>query len=114
LPKIEDINSSDQDVYVVRQTVRDYLPEALRNYRTLPSDYATQHIVRDGKTAHELLIAQLAIIEEEIREIAARYPKQDAQRLAAHGRFLEDKFKEDEGLVPPELHIPPPPDAEKD
>ncbi len=101
LPHIENINSSERDIYVIRQTVLEYLPEALENYRILPPEYANTKIIREGKTAHQLLIEQLDILESEISTIAARFPLEDAQRLLIHGRFLEDKFKKPDSWLEP-------------
>lgn len=92
LPSIEDITSGNQDVYAIRQTITEYLPEALNNYRILPKDYANNQPLQEGKTARELLREQLIVLKDELEAIAGRLSKDNAQQLMVHGRFLEDKF----------------------
>ncbi len=92
LPHLSELGSGDPNAYVVRQTVREYLPEALENYQALPRSFATTEPLRNGKTAHELLLRQLDILHEALQKIEAGLPYEDAQQLLIHGRFLEDKF----------------------
>jgi hypothetical protein len=94
LPRIKRLSSGDADAYVVRQTIRDYLPEALASYRALPRDFATQQPIQGGETAHDHLLAQLEVLHQGLRQIAARKPEEDAQQLLIHRRFLEGKFRD--------------------
>jgi hypothetical protein len=93
LPYIADVNSSDHNVYVIRQTALDYLPEALQNYLNLPPVFAAIHPVRNGKTAKQLLAEQLDLLDRQMREIVEDIHRNDTQKLIVHGRFLEDKFR---------------------
>jgi hypothetical protein len=94
LPRVPRLSGGDADTYTVRQTVRDYLPEALAPYRALPRDFAQQQPIQAGKTAHEHLLRQLEVLHQGLQRIAERLPEEDAQRLLVHGRFLESKFRE--------------------
>lgn len=96
LPRFPNLASGEHKVYTVRQTVLDYLPEAINNYRALPREYAETEPLREGKTAHQLLLEQLTVLSRQINAIAAEFPQSDAQRLMIHGRFLEDKFAEED------------------
>jgi hypothetical protein len=93
LPGIVDVNSSDYDIYTIRQTVLDYLPETLGNYLSLPPAFRNLHPVKDGKTAKQLLSEQLDLLDRQMVEIAQDFYRNDTQRLMAHGRFLEQKFR---------------------
>lgn len=93
LPHIVDISSSDYDVYTIRQTALDYLPQTLENYLNLPPAFRQMHPVRDGKTAKQHLIEQLNILDKEMKAIALDFYRNDTQRLMAHGRFLQEKFQ---------------------
>jgi hypothetical protein len=93
LPGIVDVNSSDYDIYTIRQTALDYLPETLGNYLSLPPAFRTLHPVRDGKTAKQLLSEQLDLLDQQMKEIVHDFFRNDTQRLMAHGRFLEEKFR---------------------
>lgn len=93
LPHIVDVNSSDYNIYTIRQTALDYLPETLGNYLNLPAAFRNLHPVKDGKTAKQLLSEQLDLLDQQMKEIAQDFYRNDTQRLMAHGRFLEEKFR---------------------
>ncbi len=93
LPYIIDVNSSEHTIFIIRQTALDYLPEALQHYLNLPRAFATMHPVRNGKTAKDLLIEQLDLLEEQMEEIAEDFHSNNTNSLLIHGRFLEEKFK---------------------
>lgn len=92
LPYIVDFNSSDHHIFIIRQTVLDYLPEALQNYLNLPRAFATLHPVKDGKTAKQILAEQLDLLDHQLQQVAGDLSSNNAQALLIHGRFLEDKF----------------------
>jgi hypothetical protein len=70
-----------------------YLPETLANYAALPPAFRASHVLKDGKTARELLADQLGVLDGKLREIVANAAGSDAQALLANGRFLEMKFR---------------------
>jgi hypothetical protein len=82
----------DPATLTVRQTALDYLPTTLSTYLGLPPAYRRFHAVRDGKTAHDLLLEQLRLLDGKMKEIVANMHSNDAQALLANGRFLEEKF----------------------
>lgn len=94
LPQIADINSADHHIHVIRQTVLDYLPEALQNYLNLPPAFANVHPIKNSKTARQLLGEQLDILDSQMKEIVEDLHRDDAQKLVIHGRFLQDKFSD--------------------
>lgn len=96
LPRIQDLNSSDYQVYTIRQTAVQYLPETLEHYLNLPKAYAILHPVKDGKTARVLLAEQLTLMDGKLKEIADDFFRNDSQRLLVNGRFLEEKFGKQE------------------
>ena len=48
--------------------------------------------MRDGKTAKEILIEQLDLLDEEMKKILVDLHERDTQALVTHGRFLRKKF----------------------
>lgn len=109
ISRVEHISGGDPDAYTLRQTVRDYLPEALLSYQALPPDYAAEAPLPGGATqptARSALLHQLDLLYQVVAEIAGRLPAQDAQRLLRHGRFLEGKFGERPDVRPGEEHLP--------
>lgn len=93
LPHIVDITSADYEIYTIRQTALGYLPETLENYLKLPPAFRSLHPLKGGKTAKQLLLEQLEILDGEMKEIAQDFYRNDSQRLMAHGRFLESRFQ---------------------
>jgi hypothetical protein len=84
------------DAFAVERTAIDYLPTALEPYLNLPRVYANRVPLSDGRTARQVLLAQLALLELELDGILEAIAKGDADRLLAHGRFLEDRFARSE------------------
>ena len=78
--------------FVIERTATDYLPRSLENYLSLPRLYATRQPVRNGKTPKDLLLEQLTLLDDKMKEIAQDMHQHDADRLLANGRFLEDRF----------------------
>ena len=80
------------DAFAVERTALDYLPTALESYLNLPRVYADRVPVSEGRTARQVLLAQLALLEAKLGEVLEAIAKGDTDRLLAHGRFLEDRF----------------------
>ena len=92
LPRADALGEGSPGQYVLVQCATDYLPSALQAYLDLPRNYAEQHVVANGKTPHVLLSEQLAVLENEIDEIAEAVNRADTDKLVANGRFLAEKF----------------------
>jgi len=92
LPRLEEIKSFDNTNYVVREMAMTYLPETLQNYLKLPAAYARFHTLRDGTTAREKLVEQLAILDEEMKAIVENVNLEKVNELESHGKFLRSRF----------------------
>jgi hypothetical protein len=86
------VGSPDPNLYVVRQTATDYLPATLQNYLSLPPAFRRLHPLRDGKTAHTVLIEQLTLLDEKMKETLVSVTENDTQALLTNGRFLKERF----------------------
>jgi hypothetical protein len=93
LPRLLAAQALNDDLFTVRETVLRYVPETLANYVALPPVFRVTHVLKDGKTARQLLAEQLAILDDKLREVVANVAARDAQALLENGRFLELKFK---------------------
>ncbi len=82
----------DKSLYTVRQTAVEYLPATIGNYVRLPVAFRRLHAVRDGKTAKQILLEQLDLLDQKMKEIVASVAENDTQALLVNGRFLEEKF----------------------
>jgi hypothetical protein len=92
LPKIDRLGPGSQDAFIVQKTATDYLPSTLQAYLNLPRTYATLHRMTDGRTASQVLLDQLTILDSKLEEVADAVNKNDTDALLANGRFLEDRF----------------------
>jgi hypothetical protein len=73
--------------------IRRDLTSTIANYTALPASFAALHALRDGRTAKQLLIEQLDILESEVGSIAKDVFVEDAYKLAAHGEYLRSKVQ---------------------
>jgi len=92
LPRSGALPPGSPELFVVQRTATDYLPTALESYLNLPRAYATLHRVQDGKTAQQVLMDQLTLLESKMNEVADDVHRNDTDRLLANGRFLEERF----------------------
>jgi hypothetical protein len=99
LPRLMQSTSGSDDLFTVRETVLRYLPETLGNYLALPKLFRANYAVRDGKTAQTLLTEQLAVLDEQLRQVVTNVARGDVEALLANGRFLEGKFKQPDFLA---------------
>jgi hypothetical protein len=84
--------AGDPTVHLIRQTALDYLPSALSAYLALPRAYAERRPVASGSTPHDVLLGQLDLMDEKMREAADAILAHDSEKLLANGRFLADRF----------------------
>jgi hypothetical protein len=90
LPRVA---GSGEPEIVVRRTATDYLPDTLRAYAALPSDWAAAHRLADGSTPAEALTRQLASLEEAATRMRDAAVESDGNGVLVNGRFLEDRFR---------------------
>lgn len=84
--------ASDAEVIVTR-TATVYLPDTLRAYAALPTDWAATHRLSDGSTPLEALRRQLDALETAARGMRDAAVERDAAAVVVNGRFLADRFR---------------------
>lgn len=99
MPRLVGDDGHHADLFTVRETVLRYLPETLANYVSLPPAFRNTHVLKEGKTARQLLSDQLGLLDVKMREIVANVASADANALLANGKFLEMKFQQPDFLV---------------
>jgi hypothetical protein len=99
-PRLEAVKGLDDDLYTVRETVARYLPETLANYLVLPSVFRMTHLLKDGKTARQLLLEQLATLDEQMKQVVANVARGDAEALLVNGQFLQARFRRRDFIRP--------------
>ena len=86
------IDPADPNVNLIRQTALNYLPQALDAYLAIPRMYAEGRPVQDGKTAHDILMDQLKLMDSKMKEMANAIAQNDTERLLANARFVQERF----------------------
>lgn len=99
LPQIVDLGSSDYNIFTIKQTALDYLPASLQNYLNLPPAYANLRPVKDGKTSKQLLLDQLSLLDQEMKDVVQAVYANDTQKLMAQGQFLKEKFQKPLSII---------------
>ncbi|WP_214103034.1 hypothetical protein [Acrocarpospora catenulata] len=84
LKRAEVLTASPDQLHVVAQAIRDYLPTSLAAYQNLPPARRV--------AAHPELLAQLDTLAAGLGRVADAVYQGDEQALRAHGRFLQDRF----------------------
>ena len=93
VPRLEASSSNSHELKILERLVRKYLPFTLENYLRLPHAYAISQPLSAGKTANELLIAQLTLLNDHLQKMLSDAVAEDARAIVENGRFLEEKFK---------------------
>ena len=101
LPRIQGKSDGAEDAYVISRMATRYLPDTLDAYFKLPRTYAETQKLAGGLTAHQLTLQQLDLLTMKMSEVTNAVLKGDSDALAAHGRFLAERF------APSALQAPP-------
>ncbi|MCA9839628.1 MAG: PrgI family protein [Trueperaceae bacterium] len=100
LPSIDNLaDNTNKDVYLVRKVALEYLPSTLDNYLKIPYNVRRGQVLKDGKTAHDLMLEQLTLLDHEMKGIFESITKQETDQLRVHGRYLEQLFEKSDIFV---------------
>jgi hypothetical protein len=94
LPRLVGNDTVDESLYTVRETIVRYIPETLANYLALPPVFRLTRVLKDGKTARDLLLEQLAMVDDQMKEVVGNVARGDVDALLANGQFLEARFRD--------------------
>lgn len=81
-----------KELYLVRETGREYLPRTIQAYLAVPRERREQVMVSTGKSPLQELREQLDLLDAKLTEIAETIEVRDLDRLLANRRFLEERF----------------------
>jgi hypothetical protein len=84
---------SVESAFTVEETLRRYLPEMLTSYLKLPTAFAKTQPLKDNRTAAQILVDQLQMLDESLKQIAQESFAGDVEALVNSGRFLERKLR---------------------
>lgn len=80
----------------IRKLVGEQLPELVKGYGRVPTPLRT--VPRNGRTPDQQLVDGLKTIETEIAEMSERLAQGDLDQLTTRERFLQIKYRDDEGI----------------
>ena len=100
LPRLEVLPLGSHELYLVERTASAYLPAALDAYLCLPAGYVSPLPGTEGRSALDILLEELDVLEAGMRSVAATVHRADMTRLLVHQHFLNARFQgEQEGLM---------------
>jgi hypothetical protein len=95
-PQLAALDPKLPEAIEVRRLIGDELPELVRGYQRVPPTLRRTAV--DGAPSPDRQLADgLATIEEEVRRMNARLAAGDLKALATQNRFLEIKYRGDDG-----------------
>lgn len=106
LPRADELGAGSHEAHVLSRTALDYLPAAIDPYLALPRDYAERMPQADGRTAAQILCAQLDTMYGQLWGVYETLLRRDGDRLLAHERFLDEKFGRSPLDLPPDAPSP--------
>ncbi len=92
LPRAHELGAGSEEMHILSKMTTDYLPSALNPYLQMPRQYAERNPLADGRTATQVLCAQLDVLYSRMWQVNNAILQADGDKLLAHGRFLDDKF----------------------
>ncbi len=101
LPRAHELGAGSEEMHVLSKMTTDYLPSALNPYLQMPRQYAERNPLADGRTATQVLCAQLDVMYARMWQVNNAILQADGDKLLANGRFLDDKFGPNDFDLPP-------------
>lgn len=97
LPRLRELEVSGalsvESAFTVEETLRRYLPDMLTSYLKLPAAFANTQPMQGKRTAAQILVDQLQMLDESLKQIARESFAGDVEALVNSGRFLERKLR---------------------
>ena len=94
LHKKNDLGIFNEDMTNLKSIFDTYLPKLINEYEKLPTDYANNIKTSNGKTAKDMLLEQLTLLDKTVQEIAYGIYENDVTALKVNGRLLKQKFEQ--------------------
>ena len=84
---------SNDDSFFIREAVRRYLPDSVASYLRVPQKDRASLVIEEGKTASDLMHAQLDMIEQQLTAKEIRLTQMAGESLMRQQRFLAAKTR---------------------
>jgi hypothetical protein len=76
-----------------------HLPELVERYTRIPSEQRSRTIEADGRSLDATLVEGLKVVEEELARASDSLAAADRDAVRIQGKFLEARYKDDDGPV---------------
>ena len=96
-PQLATLDPQEPAAIEVRRLIGDELPELVRGYSRVPASLRRQPL-HGGPSPDRQLVEGLAVVDEQIARMNAQLAAGDLHALATQQRFLEIKYRGDEGI----------------
>lgn len=106
LPRAGNLGPGSPEFFLIERTATDYLPTSLEAFLEVAKPDGARGALPSGRTPKEILLDQLTLLESKMNEVGDEIGRHDLDRLLAHGRFLEERFRR------PPLSLKPPASSE--
>jgi hypothetical protein len=93
-PQLDTLNANAPEARELRRLVGEELPTLVEGYKRVPVTMRRED--RNGRVADTELIDGMALLSEEVDDLARAIAATDMDRLSSHKRYLELRYKGDE------------------
>lgn len=101
----DSLDSSSEDMINLKSIFDNYIPKLINQFSKLPSHYSHNIKTSTGKTAKDMLLEQLLLLDNKIQEISYGIYEDDVTALKVNGRFLKEKFESNDLFSLKDNHV---------
>ena len=95
-PQLASLDPREPVAVEVRKLLSTELPELIEGYARVPASLRKSE--RDGPSPDRQLADALGVVDQQLAEMSANLASGDMRKLATQGRYLELKYKDDDGV----------------
>ncbi|WP_420139349.1 hypothetical protein [Sphingomonas sp.] len=95
-PQLVNLDPREPAAAEVRKLLATELPELIEGYARVPAGLRSDS--RNGIAPDKQLVEALGVVDSELARMSADLATGDLQKLATQGRYLELKYKDDQGI----------------
>ena len=94
-PQLATLDPREPAAYELRKLMAEELPELVDGYRRVPE--AMRRETRNGTSPDKQLVEGLRVVDEELHRMSEQLASGDLNKLATQGRYLELKYRGEDG-----------------
>lgn len=95
-PQLERLDAREPAAAEIRRLIGEELPELVSGYQRVPQSLRREE--RHGISPDRQLVEGLSVVESELARMTEQLAHGDLDKLATQGKYLELKYRGDEGL----------------